>query len=142
MNRNSAWHSCVEPTCVSPEVRLQVRALGICLPTAGESAGVCGCAFPRPGPATSFWLGVHHFQRGRRWSEQDPLAGRWLLLHAHGRVFSKHTGELVMVVRPGERKLNPGVRVRKSRGCAAMVRVEALRECQRGGVAHLLLVAL
>lgn len=50
-------------SCVCPEVRLQVGVLGVGLPTSGESAGVCRCAFSRPGPATPLWLGVHHFQR-------------------------------------------------------------------------------
>lgn len=54
---------------VSPEVRLQVRALRVGLSTAGESTGVCRGSLPRPGPATPLWLGVHNIQRGGGRSE-------------------------------------------------------------------------
>lgn len=122
-------------SCVRPEVRLQVGALGVGLSTAGESAGVCRSPFPRPGPSTPLWLDVHHFQRGGRWSEQNPLAGGRLRLHAHGRVLSEHARKLVMVVRAGEWELHPSMGVRVSPGRAVVV--EVLRERQRGRVAHL-----
>lgn len=123
---------------MSPQVRLQVGALGVRLSTARKSAGVCRSSFPRPGPATPLWLG---FQRGGGGSEQDPLAARRLLLQATGRVLCEHAGELVMVARPGEGELHPGMLVSKSRGRAVMVQVEALRERRRRGVACLGLLA-
>lgn len=131
-------------TCVRPEVRLQVGALGVGLPTASKSTRVCRSPFPRPGPATPLRLGVHHFQRGGRRGEEDPLPGRRLLLHTHGRVLPEHRGEMVMVVRPCESDLHSRVRVGESPRCAAAgVGVEALRERQRGAVAHVrLLLAL
>lgn len=147
-------------SCVRPEVRLQVGALGVRLPTAGESAGVRRGPFPRPRPATPLRLGVHHVQRGGRRSEQDPLTGQrllllghlLLLLEAHGCVLREHAGEPVVVLvvrRYRERQLHPrGVRVREPPGGAAVVvvvrvvRVEALREGERGGGDHVCLVAL
>lgn len=107
--------------CVSPEVCLQVGALGVGLSTARKSAGVCRSSFPRPGPSTPLWLSFHNFQRGGGGSEQNPLAARRLLLQANGRVLSEHARKMVMVVRPGEGELHPGVLVRKSRGGASVV---------------------
>lgn len=129
-------------------MRLQVRALSVGLATASESASVRRRPFPRPGPATPLWLGVHRIQRGGRRGEQDPLTGRrLLLLHAHGGVLPEHAGELVVVVvvvrHHGERYLHPRVCVREFPGRAPVVCVvEALRERQRCGVAVLGLMAL
>lgn len=128
-------------TCVRPEMRLQVGALGVSLPTAGESAGVCRSPLPWPRPATPLGFGIDHFEWGGRWGEQDPLAGRRLLREAHSRVISEHIGELVMAVRPGERELHPVVWERESPWPTVSV-VESLGERQRGGAACLGLVAL
>jgi len=45
-------------TCVSSVMRLQMRALGVRFPAAGEGAGVRRRALPRPGAPSSLGLGL------------------------------------------------------------------------------------